>query len=55
MYFLEVQPHNADREGSVCPIIVRNPVGAVDILSIIAQDRNIVVGLFVEPFYKDPY
>jgi hypothetical protein len=48
MYFLEFQPYNADREGSVYPIIVRDPIEEVGPLSIIAQDHNSVVGLFVE-------
>jgi hypothetical protein len=54
MYFLAFQPNHAGREGSGSPIIVRDPIEEVNILSIIAQDRNSVVALFVDLFYEMP-
>jgi hypothetical protein len=47
---LAFQPDHADREGFVCPIIVRDPLEETGLLSMIAQDRRMTVVLFVAPF-----
>ena len=50
MSFLAFQAGHADREDSIYPSSLRDPTDEVCILSIMAQDLNIVVVLFVDPF-----
>jgi hypothetical protein len=46
---LAFQLDHADREGFVCPIIIRDPIEETGLLSMIAQDRRMTVVLFVDP------